>query len=261
MLEIEKLRSQVIAIARSAGKMMKDEAMTRIYEKEGHANFVTNMDLKVQNYVIAELERILPQAQIYAEEQENQTPAGYCWIIDPIDGTNNYITDYHHSCVSIALLQEGCGILGVVYNPYLDEVFNAVQGGGAYVNDTLMNPAQRPLQQSIVAFGTAPYKTELKKMTFAAAQEAFTQCADIRRSGSAALDICYVACGRTDGFFEYILSPWDYAAGAVIVKEAGARIEAIPDDEWTYDKPIGICAASDALWDTLIKIVLNEKNK
>lgn len=258
MQELNTIRHQVIDIARKAGQMMKQEAMTKIYEKEGHANFVTNMDLKIQKFIIEALEAVLPQAQVYAEEQENRTPEGYCWIIDPIDGTNNYIIDYHHSCVSIALLSEGEGILGVVYNPYLDEVFHAVKGGGAYVNEQPMQPADRPVNQSVIAFGTAPYHMELKQVTFAAAQEAFTQCADIRRSGSAALDICYVACGRTDGFFEYILSPWDYAAGGVIVKEAGAQIDAIPQETWRYDRPIGICAAAPHMWDTLMKILVEK---
>lgn len=259
--ELMMLQQQVIEIAAAAGRMMRQEAMTRVYAKEGHANFVTNMDLKVQQQIIEGLRKVYPEAQVLAEEQENQTPEGYCWIIDPIDGTNNYIVNYQHSCVSIALVYEGKGILGVVYNPYLDEMFYASRGSGAYVNGRWLEPSCRPIEQSIIGFGTAPYHMDRKEMTFAAAKEIFAKCADIRRSGSAALDLCYVAAGRTDGFFEYILSPWDYAAGSVIITEAGAVIEAIPEDTWGFSRPIGICAAAPHMRDVLMDILIKWRNE
>ncbi len=236
------------------GRFMKEQELTRIRSKEGHANFVTDMDEKVQDRLVEGLERILPEAAILAEEKDLQSRASLRWIIDPIDGTTNYICDCRFSCISVALAEGQESVLGIVYNPYADEMFYAARGLGAYLNDQAIHPSDREQKQSIVAMGTSPYHTELADRTFAAARQVFEAFADIRRSGSAALDLCYVACGRLDGYYELILSPWDYAAGSVIIREAGGRIGAI-GAPWSLDVPTGICTASPKAWEPLMEII------
>ena len=252
------LLKQVQEIILAAGQFLKTESAHVVHSKEGHANFVTDMDVAVQERLIRDLRQILPEASIVAEEQDAADMAEYSWVIDPIDGTTNFICDYHFSCISIALVHGQESILGVVYNPYLDEMFYAAQGQGAFVNQHRIHASERPVEKGLVAMGTSPYHTELKAPTFAAAESLFSTCADIRRSGSAALDLCYVACGRLDGFFEYILSPWDYAAGTCIVNEAGGMVSGI-DEDWSFSHPIGICASSRNLRDTIYRTICEKK--
>ena len=249
-LLLDKVRAAVL----ETGHFMREHTMSRIDTKTGHANFVTDMDMEIQRRLTEQFSGILPEAVIVAEEQDQQPEADLCWIIDPIDGTTNFITGFRFSCISVALAQGNKSILGVVYNPYADEMFYAADGQGAFCNGKAITPSERPAEQALVAMGTSPYHMELTDRTFRAARQAFEACADIRRSGSAALDLCYVACGRIDGYFEYILSPWDYAAGSCIVREAGARVEGI-ETGWSFDHPIGIIAAQKGLWPLLYNIV------
>lgn len=234
----------VIHIAKQAGNMMKHQNHIEIHEKEGHANYVTNMDIACQNFIIEQLTPLL-DADIMAEE--NDTPhiwqRDYTWIIDPIDGTTNYARNYQHSCVSIALAYREDVILGVVHNPYLNETFHALAGQGSYCNDTSIKVSNQPIPHALITFGTALYDLSNADITFDTAKTLFLQVADIRRSGSAALDLCYVASGRTDGFFEYRLSPWDHAAASLIVKEAGGIIDGI-GQPYTLHHPIGIIAGN-----------------
>ena len=147
--------------------------------------------------------------------------------MDPIDGTTNFIKDYRMSCVSIGLIRNGKRYLGVVHNPYLDETFSAISGEGAYMNGNAIHVSSDDLENGVVLFGSSPYNTELAKASFKLAYEYFQKCLDIRRSGSAALDLCSIASGRAELYFELILSPWDFAAGALIVEEAGGIVTTV----------------------------------
>ena len=247
---LERTRAEVL----ETGHYLRAHTLSRVETKTGHANFVTDMDLEIQRQLTERLSKVLPEAVVVAEEQDRHPEAELCWIIDPIDGTTNYITGFRFSCISVALVQDDVSILGVVYDPYSDEMYYAAQGLGAFCNGKRISPSERPADRALVALGTSPYHTELADKTFRAARQAFEACADLRRSGSAALDLCYVACGRIDGYFEYILQPWDYAAGSCIVREAGARVEGI-EKGWTCAHPVGIIAAQKGLWPLLYNIV------
>ena len=220
--------AQMEALIREAGAIMRsvpDEVRNNPACKEGSANFVTAYDVKVQEFLKAELTGLFPDAHFFAEEDgESRTVigAGYTFIIDPIDGTTNFMCGYNTSAVSVGLLLDGQPIFGGIYDPYRDEYFSAVTGQGATCNGQSIRVSTRPVTRGIVAIGSAPYRKDtlsetVKEMTYAL----FHTFADFRRSGSAALDICHVACGRIDAFCEPILSPWDYAAGSVILAEAG----------------------------------------
>ena len=222
-----------------------DREKMRVDEKGGSANFVTEYDQKSQAFLYEKLKEILPEAQFIGEEgdQHDALGSGYCFIVDPIDGTTNFIKDYHTSAISIGLLKDGKPEIGVIYNPYLDELYTAKRGEGAYCNGKPIRVSDQPLERGIVLFGTAPYnKTQLGEATFRKAYEYFMKALDIRRSGSAALDLCAIAAGRAELYFELILSPWDYAAGCLIVEEAGGTVTTMDGEVLTFDKPQSVLA-------------------
>ncbi|MBQ6701966.1 MAG: inositol monophosphatase [Clostridia bacterium] len=196
-------------------------------EAKGNRNFVTVYDHKVQKYIYDKMHSIRPDIKFLGEEDdtENCDPySGYCFICDPIDGTANFKRNYKHSAISLALAKDGEIIIGVVINPYQNEVFYAESGKGAFLNGQPIHVSSASLKNSFVGFGTALYYPELINKTMSMLTKIMPDCEDIRRTGSAALDLCYVACGRHDMFFELSLFPWDYAAGALIIEEAGGII-------------------------------------
>ncbi len=214
-------------------------------------DLVTEYDVRVQQYLEEHLCRLLPEAGFLGEEEGVRDIAGKAvfFVVDPIDGTSNFVADYRHSGISVALLerrQDGriVPLLGVIYNPYLDEMFTAARGGGAYLNHQAIRVSTNDVADSLVLFGTSPYQREFSSRTFAVVEELFLMSRDIRRGGAAVLDLSYVACGRAALFFEISLSPWDYAAAACIVTEAGGVITDLKGAELSYLEPSGIVAGS-----------------
>lgn len=132
----------------------------------------------------------------------------------------------------------------MVYNPYSDEMFTAQKGQGAFCNGKEIRVSRQPLENGIVLFGTSPYYEELNEESFKKAFDYFKKALDIRRSGSAALDLCSIAAGRAELYFELRLSPWDFAAGALLVKEAGGKVTTVDGQEITYDKPCSVLASN-----------------
>ena len=237
------------------------EAMEKIdvTTKDGTANFVTEHDVRIQNRLIDAIKSIVPDACFIAEEKENDPTllqARRCFVIDPIDGTTNFIHNCRHSCVSLGLLSHGEVVFGAVYNPYLDEMFYAERGQGAYLNDRPIQVANHPFEQALVAYGTAPYyKKELAEKTFALCHDLFFSCADVRRCGSAALDLVNLAAGRYDLFFEFLLSPWDIAAGSLIITEAGGIISDMKGNPVDFSHPCPILASTPHLYEQLLTAV------
>ena len=235
MKEIHTILNEIIASAKECGQVMlrADRSNFGIKDKAGKANFVTAYDCKIQEMLQVKLAQILPEAEFLGEEEDCQIDrnAGDIFVVDPIDGTTNFIKDYHMSCVSIGLIRNGKRYLGVVHNPYLEETFYAISGEGAYMNGKAIHVSDDELENGMVLFGSSPYNTELAKASFELAYEYFRKCLDIRRSGSAALDLCAIAAGRAEIYFELILSPWDFAAGALIVEEAGGVVTTVEGKE------------------------------
>ena len=235
----------IISTVKEAGRLIlsahnQEAAVTA---KEGKKNFVTKYDLAVQEFLFSELGKAFPEAEFIGEESENSFESSALrFIIDPIDGTTNFMQDYRCSCISVALCKENDILLGVVYNPYTDEIFSAQKGKGAYLNGERIKVSDRPLSDGLALFGTSPYHPENTDETFALVRKVFDFSRDIRRSGSAAYDICTVACGRREIFFEKSLQPWDIAAGTLIVKEAGGTA-------LTYEgAAIGFSSPSDVVF-------------
>ena len=225
-------------------KAHRDPSM--VTAKEGHANFVTTYDKAIQEKLKKGLTDILPDSLFVGEEEviHPDISKGYVFIVDPIDGTTNFIRDYKQSCISVALLKDGSQQMGLVYNPYLDEMFTAVKGGGAYLNGTKIMVSNLVLGEGIVIFGTSPYYSELNRKSFDLAYHYFRRALDIRRSGSSALDLCSIAAGRAEVFFELRLSPWDYAAGSLIVTEAGGIVTTLEGSPLKFDTICSVIATN-----------------
>ena len=249
---LEKLnRTLVERIAdavKECGQVLQNTACTAdmVDAKEGHANFVTVYDKKVQGMLQEKLFEILPDAVFVGEEEQTHKSIqkGFAFVVDPIDGTTNFMKDYHMSAISVGLLKDGETYIGVVYNPYLQEMFTAKRGEGAFLNGNPIHVSRNPLSEGIVLFGTAPYYEELKKKSFQMAYAYFKKALDVRRSGSAAIDLCSIAAGRAELYFELKLSPWDYAAGALLVEEAGGVVTTVEGGAVTFDRPCSVLASN-----------------
>ena len=260
MISAEKkmlLAQQVEAIARKAGKWMAGHKISQVTTKGGVSNVVTDIDIQCQRLIVEECTRCLPESVILAEE-ENRQQIGeeFTWVIDPIDGTTNYLYDYRHSCVSIALYYQKEGLIGVVYDPYLDECFVGIEGVGSTCNGQTIRVSGNDFSHALMMVGTAPHNKEMADKTFAVLKRLFVETRDIRRSGSAALDLCYLACGRIDGFFEPVLQPWDYGAGSILVRNAGGTLEAMTEGALTQLKPTGIIASNGTCHAALRSVIL-----
>lgn len=191
-------------------------------EKEEPANFVTKYDTMVQEFLIQEFKKLLPEAAFLGEEDgQCASPAdeAYCFIIDPIDGTTNFICNFQYSAISVALACHGELTHGIVYNPFRREMFWAEKGKGAFLNDQPLTPQDRPLSDGVVIFGTTPYNLELRDSAFSLAKEISYLTMDLRELGSAALSLCYVAANRAAAYASPRLCTWDYAAAAVLLAE------------------------------------------
>ncbi len=263
----------ICAAARAAGGIMLQAERTQegkknvlgVEDKGGHANFVTRYDKKVQAFLEKELHVLLPQARFIGEESDVEAPqpetasgafadetdedaADYTFVIDPIDGTSNFMKDLRASVVSIALLRDGSPYIGVVYQPYMDMLYYAVRGCGAFVQDRAvtrqLHSSLDPLAHSFVMIGTSPYYPEFMDTTFRLCAHYMPKCIDLRRFGAAAWELCLAASGNIGLFLELHLQLWDYAAGALIAEEAGCRVTDLDGRPLRFDGPSSVAIAS-----------------
>ena len=214
---------------------------------KGDKNLVTEVDQESERLIVRHLLGSFPDHSIVAEEGEYpQGEAPFRWIIDPLDGTTNYAHGFPWFCVSIGLESAGELVVGVIYNPMHDELFTATRGGGAFLNAHRLHVSARsPLQNTLLATGF-PYDCASDPANNFDNFIAFQKAArGIRRAGAAALDLAYVAAGRLDGFWELKLKPWDVAAGALLVREAGGTVTTF--DGTDYDVFNGCIVASNGL--------------
>ena len=232
MRDLQKLVEQVKEIVLASAKFTKVDTFS-IEEKEGESwNIVTSADVAVQEYLQKELMALLPEAGFYGEEEhEHDFSKEISWIVDPIDGTTNFARGMQQSGISVGLREGSELVLGVVYNPDLDDMFWATKGNGAYLNGKRLSVSKKDFAHSILCTAMSLYRKSYAKMCSDVLLEAYNQCADFRRFGVASLEICYLAAGRVDTFFELRLFPWDFAAAAVILSEAGGVISTMVWDK------------------------------
>ena len=236
--DLHTLLKTVCEAERACAELMLEAHDIVSRDKGSARNVVTQYDLKVQEQLTGLLSASFPSARFFCEETEDTDTlaADETFVIDPIDGTMNFVHGLRQSCISVAYLRNGKAVAGAIYNPYADEMFTAIRGEGAFLNDSPIHVSDRGLAESVIAVGTAPYNPELWEGTLRLLRTALFSSLDIRRMGSAALDLCSVAAGRCGLFCELLLSPWDYAAGALIAEEAGAVCRTIENAPLPYDR-------------------------
>ncbi len=251
VMDLKDLINEICSLVKTCGKVIlnADREKMAIDTKSGIADLVTEYDTKVQEQLAVGLKAILPEAKFIGEEgsSDELTDEGYAFVVDPIDGTTNFIKDYHMSAISVALLKGKEVVAGVVYNPYLDEMFYAIKGQGAFCNGKKITVSNQPLNNALVLFGSAPYDKKLFSKTMEILSGYFYKALDIRRCGSAALDLCSVACGRAELYFELVVSPWDFAAGKLLVEEAGGVVTTIDGETLSFEGKTSILAKNNVI--------------
>lgn len=212
-----------------AGRLIRDNRGTLslgdIAVKQAF-DFVTRVDTESEALILDTIRKRFPDHHFLAEESLHEIETDdFRWIIDPLDGTTNYIHGFPFSAVSIALQYKREIIIGVIYDPFRNELFTAVKGGGAFLDGKKITVSTvSPMANALIATGFPFKRKELIEHYLTLFKNIFLEVSDIRRAGSAALDLAYIACGRFDGFFEIGLGPWDCAAGSLMIKEAGGVI-------------------------------------
>ncbi len=252
----------VIRLVEQAGAILLDRAAAQKITVKGRADYVTQVDFAVQEFLKTELGALTPDLPLMSEEQDNRTLdfSKPVWILDPVDGTTNLIHGFPASAVSLGLLEQGKVTLGVVYNPFRQELFTAKAGQGAFCNGaSIQVKPTADLAHSLIAIGTSPYDRELIPKNFALFAKLFAQCEDIRRTGSAALDLCDLACGRTDGYLERNLKPWDYAGASVILTEAGGVLTDFAGQPVDFTQNSDCLASAPGLHPALLDILREEQ--
>ena len=223
---MEELRDLAVEIAKNAGSLlMQRPAQMDISTKSSDIDIVTQMDRASERFIVDAILKVRPEDGIIGEEgADRPSKSGYTWVIDPIDGTVNYLYDMAGWSVSIAVKDQKGTIVGVVYSPTIDSLYSATRGGGAFLNGSKIScndPIE--LNRALIATGFA-YRSELRKEQVVQFNELILKIRDYRRNGSAAIDICHVASGQVDGYYEMGLLEWDRAAAELIASEAGAKI-------------------------------------
>jgi len=238
-------KKHAIEAALRAGLFIKSRlGKSRIVGYKGDINLVTDVDKKAEAIIISYLKKKFSDYSFLAEEEGGRiAKGGYKWVIDPIDGTTNFAHGFPFFCVSVALEKDGKAILGVVYDPMREELFYAEEGKGAYLNKKKIHVSKtRKLKNALLATGFAYNFKKAKKSNIENFLSFMLSSRAIRRAGSAALDLCYVACGRFDGFWELGLHPWDTAAGNLIVKQAGGRVTKLDGNPYSHYNKELLCS-------------------
>ena len=239
----EQFMNQIIAAAKNAGAFIRKERENFYFgnvEKKGLNDLVSYVDKKAEQMIVSDLEKIFPDAGFIVEENTRSEKQEYNWIVDPLDGTTNFIHGIPCYAVSIALEYNGEILAGVVYEVSRDECFTAAKNKGAFLNQKKINVSERPLlSESLIATGFPVYNFSRTEPLFKCLNHFILKTHGVRRIGSAATDLCYLACGRFDAFFEYNLKPWDVAAGGLIVQEAGGSIHDFSGkNNWLFGKEV-----------------------
>lgn len=222
-MELPEIKDMLAAAEHEAAELMMRAHDIIAENKTDRRNVVTEYDRRVQLLMEERIRQSLPGAEFFCEEMEEECDlrSEHVFIIDPIDGTMNFVKGFHHSCISAAYASRGTILAAAVYNPYADEMFTAVKDQGAWLNGKPIRAENAPISDCVVCCGTSPYRPDLLDRTFNIMRECCRAGLDIRREGAAALDMCSVAAGRAGLFVELNLSLWDFAAGKLLVEEAG----------------------------------------
>ncbi|GAB4199114.1 MAG: inositol monophosphatase family protein [Bacteroidia bacterium] len=246
------------AIVRQAGKFILEESKNFDKSNIQHKNtydLVSYVDIQTEKYLTEQLSCLFSEAGFLAEETHPHSEKEWLWIIDPLDGTTNFTRQLPAFAISVALAHQNQIQLGIVYNIPTDELFFAVKNQGAFLNNQKISVANNStFASSLIATGFSVSRFDKVHAHLSIVEHIITHSLGIRRMGAAAVDLCYVACGRLDGFFEWYLNTWDVAAGALIANEAGAVVSDFSGkDNYLYGKEI--VAAQPLIYKELLSII------
>ena len=256
---LQDITAKVGSLAKTVGNFIQAEAQNfnrDSVEVKSFNQLVSYVDKTAEEKLVEGLKQIMPEAGFITEEATIATEQKeYMWVIDPLDGTTNFIHQLPIYSISIALLHNNIPVIGVVFEPNRHELFYAWKDGGAYLNGHKITVKQNnELSKSLLATGFPYYDFDLMQRYLNTLQAFLRTTRGMRRMGSAAVDLAYVACGRFDGFFEYGLSPWDVAGGIVLVREAGGKISTFSGtDDAIFGKEI--VAASSQIYDDFYTVI------
>jgi len=258
--ELSRIIEPLLKCVREAGRYIRQHhgrlRFEEVRTKQVH-DYVTHVDRDVEQYLIDALSEVVSGSSFLAEEQASAESGEslYTWVIDPLDGTTNFIHGLYPVAVSVALKYKGRNVVGVVYEVGADELFWSVAGGGAYCNDQAIGVSTlASFDDALIATGF-PYRDFHRMEAYLEVfRTLMRRTAGLRRLGSAAVDLAYVACGRFEGFYEYGLNPWDVAAGGFIVQQAGGVVTDFCGGE-AWHSGAEIIAASPAAYDPLRGII------
>jgi myo-inositol-1(or 4)-monophosphatase len=220
----KKLKSVLLKALGAAGKHLKANLGERRVRKKAALSLVTRTDKAAEKAVVQTIRAAFPEHSILTEESPPSGVSPCRWIIDPLDGTTNFAHTYPVACVSVAYEEAGNLVMGGVFDPYRKELFFAERGKGAWLNNRKIRVSQtKKLSEALIATGFPYDQMERHELYLALFKPFLLATQGLRRAGAAAIDLCYVACGRFDGYWEYNLHPWDKAAGMLMITEAGGK--------------------------------------
>jgi myo-inositol-1(or 4)-monophosphatase len=258
-MELVEICEKACAAAKEAGLFIQsqiNQIQRTDIEEKGLNQLVSYVDKTSEEMLVKSLKGILPEAGFITEEETvAREQAEYTWIIDPLDGTTNFLHALPVYSVSVALMKNNKLVVGIVYEPNRDELFYAWSGGGAYLNGKRIQvKTNQELSKSLLATGFPYYDFKRVPQYLATLSDLMKGTQGMRRMGSAAVDLAYTACGRFDGFFEYGLSPWDVAGGIVLIEEAGGKISDFDGaDDYLFGKTI--IGASEGVYGQLLSVI------
>ncbi len=258
---MDELRRVLMEATQEAGKIIQEyfQGTFKIENKEGINNLVTEVDKHSEDKIVEIIRHNFPGHSIISEEMgEHIQDSPYQWIIDPIDGTVNFAHGIPICCVSIGLKHNDDLLLGAVYNPMMNELFFAEKGKGAYLNNNPISVSKKSNFEKACLVTGFPYKwPKTYEHPIKVFERFILEGLPVRRLGSAAIDLCWVACGRFDGFWEYNLNSWDVAAGYLIVQEAGGRITNFDGEQYSvFDKQT--LATNGLIHDNMLRLIKNK---
>ncbi len=265
--------TKIVELVYEAKKFVFNKEYLSCVKDKNPYDFVTAVDTGISAFLKSELAVLCPDIGFVTEEEADHTYREKTFIVDPIDGTTNLIYDYKMSAISLAYAENNRVRFGVVFNPFSGELFWGIQGKGSFLYDASngidallsvgvenytenrLRVSDRPMQKALIEFGASSSHKDMAEETFARGRRVFEQCLDLRRTCSTAIAICHIAAGRLDGYFEKIIKPWDFAAGCLILSEAGGRSSEWDGNALPLDRECTIVCSNAKVHDEILQLI------